>query len=1124
MSNIKHLFSRILYIIIFLSSSLSVMGQITLTMKDKPLKKVIKQIEKVSEYRFFYNEELANLNKPVSLEAQNSSIEKVLKDLSSQAPFSYLIKPNFQIVLSDDLPSQQTKLQSITGRVVDTADNPIIGANVLVKGTTNGVITDIDGNFSLEKVPVQSQLQVSYIGYETKELAVVSGKTNVKIIMAENTKLLNEVVVTGFGLAQKKATLTGAIASVGADDISRSSAVNTSGALVGKVAGLNYRSADSRPGNATTLQIRNMGTPLFVIDGVQSDEGQFNNIDFNDIESISILKDASASIYGVRAANGVIVVTTKKGKKNTKSTVTLNTYYGWQHVSRLPEPADAVTYVENYIQSETIQGKTSRLYSKEDLEKWRQGTEKGYVPFNWYDYIWVTSPQYYVNANVSGGSDKINYYFSVGHMNQESAIRNYGGMKRYNVQMNVEAQVTDKFKIGMNMNGRIKQLKNPGVPGTDDYSNPTAATYRNLPTVRPFANDNPNYPASVGSDNGLNFGLLNFEKSGTFEDTWRMAQLNLNAEYEIIKGLKAKALFGYYFASELLNNQEYTYRVYRYDEATDEYVDVGGRASAWRERTNAYVEELTSNIQLAYEKAFGAHSINAVIGFEAIKRDTPKSWLHAIPASNSLHLIYYDTIDKYEDTGNNTEARLGWLGRFNYNYANKYLIDFSARYDGSWKFPPNHRWGFFPSASLGWRISEENFWKESKIASIFSDLKIRGSYGLVGDDNVDGYSAFDYMTGYDYKQGGGVIDGSYIIGTTPRNLPVTTLSWAKAKILDIGLDVAFLNNRLSGSVDFFRRIKTGIPASRDDVLLPEEVGFERPKENLNSNVHTGYDLLARWSDKVNDFHYSISANFTYSRFYNWEQYNPKFSNSWDEYRNSTWHRFGNVNWAYEADGQFQSWEEIASWPIDNDQKGNTTLRPGDIKYIDQNGDGIINDMDKRPIGYKEDSTPVLNFGFNLAFAWKGFDLALDFSGAGMSTWNPSLIQKIPFNNNGNNPAYYMEDTWRLSDIFDANSELIPGKYPTLLIGNNANNHSNYWDSSFWKYNVRYLKLRNLEFGYTFPKEWLSKVYVERLRLYVSGNNVLTFDNLPFGDPEAPSSDRILYPQLKIWNIGVNVTF
>lgn len=1123
MSNIKHLFSRILYIIIFLLGSLNVMGQITLTIKNQPLKKVIKQIEKVSEYRFFYNNDLADLNKSVTLVAQNSNIETVLKKLASQTSFSYLIKPNFQIVLSDDIPSQQTKLQDITGRVIDATGIPIIGANVIVKGTTNGVITDIDGNFSLEKVPVKSLLQISYIGYETKELAVALGKTNVKVVMTENSKLLNEVVVTGFGLAQKKATLTGAIASVGADDISRSSAVNTSGALVGKIAGLNYRSTDSRPGNATTLQIRNMGTPLFVIDGVQSDEGQFNNIDFNDIESISILKDASASIYGVRAANGVIVVTTKKGQKNSKSTVTLNTYYGIQHVSRLQKPADAVTYVENYIQSETIQGKTSRLYNKEDLEKWRQGTEKGYVPFDWYDYIWVTSPQYYVNANVSGGSDKINYYFSLGHMNQESAIRNYGGMKRYNIQMNIEAQITDKFKIGMNMNGRIKSLKNPGVPGSDDYSNPTAATYRNLPTVRPFANDNPNYPASVGSDSGLNFGLLNFEKSGVFEDTWRMAQLNLNAEYEIIKGLKAKALFGYYFASELLNNQEYTYRVYRYDEATDEYVDVGGRASAWRERTNAQVEELTSNIQLAYDKSFGEHSINAIVGFEAIKRDAPKSWLHAIPASNSLHLIYYDTIDKFDDTGNNTQARLGWLGRFNYNYANKYLVDFSARYDGSWKFPPNHRWGFFPSASLGWRISEENFWKESKIASVFNDLKIRGSYGLVGDDNVDGYNAFDYMTGYDYKQGGGVIDGSYIIGTTPRNLPVTTLSWAKAKIMDIGIDVAFFNNRLSGSVDFFRRIKTGIPASRDDVLLPEEVGFERPKENLNSNVHIGYDLFARWNDKVNEFSYSVSANFTYSRFYNWEQYNPKFSNSWDEYRNSKWHRFGNINWAFESDGQFQSWEEIASWPIDNDQKGNTTLRPGDIKYVDQNGDGIINDMDKRPIGYREDSTPVLNFGLNLACAWKGFDLALDFSGAGMSTWNPGAIQKIPFNNNGNNPAYYMEDTWRLSDIFDANSELIPGKYPTLLIGNNANNHSNYKDSSFWKYNVRYLKLRNLEVGYTFPKEWLQRCKISNLRIYLAGQNLFTLTNVPI-DPEVSAANGAAYPTMRIINLGLTLKF
>ena len=336
---------------------------------------------------------------------------------------------------------------------------------MIVKGTSNGVITDIDGNFTLKNVPLKSQLQISYIGFETKEVLVSSGRTDFKVVLSEDSKLLNEVVVTGFGLAQKKATLTGAIASVGADELSRSSSVNTSGALVSKVAGINYRHTDGRPGSTTTLQIRNMGAPLYVIDGVQTDEGQFNNIDFNDIESVSVLKDASASIYGVRAANGVIVVTTKKGTKNSRNTVTLNTYYGWQHVSRMAKPADAVTYVENYIQSETIQNKASRTYSPEDLAKWRQGTEKNYRPFDWYDYIWVTAPQYYVNANVSGGSEKINYYFSVGHTNQESAIRNFGGMKRYNVQMNVESQITDRFKIGMTMNGRIKQLVKPGVPG-----------------------------------------------------------------------------------------------------------------------------------------------------------------------------------------------------------------------------------------------------------------------------------------------------------------------------------------------------------------------------------------------------------------------------------------------------------------------------------------------------------------------------------------------------------------------------------------------------------------------------------------------------------------------------------
>ncbi|MCD7930657.1 MAG: SusC/RagA family TonB-linked outer membrane protein [Tannerellaceae bacterium] len=952
----------------------SVNAQVTLNEKNQTIRSIIEQIEASGHYQFFYNDELVSLDKKVSVSIKDRPIEYVMDQLLAGTDITYKKEKDNLIVLTlKNIPSapasttpEEAQTRMIHGKVVDTTREGIIGANVIEKGNKNGTVTDWNGNFSLS-VSENSVLDISYIGYNTTTVPV-KGQNTLYIVLSEDTQLIEEVVVTGFGLSQKKATLTGAISTIGAQDIGRSLSATTSGALTGKIAGLNFRQTDSRPGSNTKLQIRNMGDPLYIIDGVAKDVGQFNNIDFNDIESIAILKDASAAIYGVRAANGVIVVTTKKGRKNEKSVVTINSYYGWQSASRLPDPADAVTYVENYIQSETVQKKAGYTYSREDLDKWRQGTEKGYVPFDWKGFIWNTSPQYYLNANISGGSEKINYYISLGHMNQESIIVNYGGMKRYNVQMNIEAQINDRLKIGATMNGRMKTERNPGVPGTDDYNLPMIATYRNKPTIRPYANDNPNYPAMTNDDHSLNFALMNKELSGEMVDTWRMAQLNFNVEYEILDGLKFKALLGYYFANRKHENQEYTYKVYEYDEFEDTYNVVGQRTSAWRERTNAIVEEMTSNLQVAYDKKFQQHTLAAVVGFEASKRDTPSNWLHAIPATNSLHLVYYDMMDKYEDTGNNTEARLGWLWRINYDFANKYLVELSARYDGSWKFPPSHRWGFFPSASLGWRISEETFWKNSKLTNVFDDFKLRGSYGLLGDDNVSGYSAFDYMVGYDYDQGGGVLDGEYITGTLPRNLPVTTLSWIKAKILNVGFDASFLNSRLTGSFDFFRRIRTGLPASRNDVLLPEEIGFSLPFENLNSSVNMGYDFSVRWSDRIQDFTYSIGGNVTYARYYEWEQYKPRFSNAWDEYREPKYHRFGNINWGLVADGQFQSWEEIASWPIDNDRQGNVTLKPGDIKYVDQNGDGVINELDQRPIGYQQDDTPNLNFGINLFFA------------------------------------------------------------------------------------------------------------------------------------------------------------
>ena len=367
---------------------------ISVQLSDVSLKEAMNRIESVSGYSFFYDENDIDLSARVSLSASNESLIDVLDAMLKSTGLTYEISKN-QIVLyavaSEGSGStmaspdgiQQSRVQ-VQGTVVDATGQPVIGANIVEKGTTNGTISDMDGKFTLS-VAEGSSIEITYIGFVNQ--------------------LVKTPVGGGFGLAQKKATLTGAISSVGAKDLVKATAINASTALAGKIAGVNFRQTDGRPGATTKVQIRNMGTPLYVIDGVVKDEGQFNNIDFHDIESISILKDASAAIYGVRAANGVVVVTTKKGARNTKNTVGINMYYGWQNPSKFAKPADAATYLSHYIASETVQNVASRTYSQEDYAKWMQGTEKGYVPFDWYDFIWNTSPQYYASANVSGGSD-----------------------------------------------------------------------------------------------------------------------------------------------------------------------------------------------------------------------------------------------------------------------------------------------------------------------------------------------------------------------------------------------------------------------------------------------------------------------------------------------------------------------------------------------------------------------------------------------------------------------------------------------------------------------------------------------------------------------------------------------
>ncbi len=1020
--------------------------------------------------------------------------------------------------LITETPASQQR--AVSGKVTDKAGIPLPGVTVIIKGTTSGTVTNGNGEYSLTNVPANGTLVYSFVGMQSQEM-VVGGKSVINVSLEQETIGIEEVVAVGYG-TQKKVTLTGAISNIDNTEIQRSQSTTTSGAIVGKIAGVNSRMTDGRPGASTSLQIRNMGTPLYVIDGVQKDEGQFNNLDFNDIESISILKDASSAIYGVRAANGVVVVTTKKGQQGTKNTINVNAYYGWQDMFRYPKPADVGTYITSYIQSDAITKNPSPRYTMETLNKWQQGTEKGYVPFDWYDYVLITAPQSYIGVNTTGGSDRINYYLALSNLTQEAAILNYGGFYRTNIQFNLDAKISDRLKMGGSMNGRIESRKHPGVPGGDDTWQALFAVYRNLPTARPFANDNPKYPTKTSALNETNFGMLNYDLSGNYEEVWKVMQLNYSVDYEIFDGLTAKGIFGYYFATKWMDNHEYTYKLYGYDEPTDTYPVIFSMDNPWRERDIRQVEEIMTQAQLNYNKTFGKHGVNAVLAAETYKRMTPGFWIHSRPNSNALALFDYQSMDQFNDDGDNTQARAGFVSRLNYNYAQKYLFDFSARYDGSWKFPTNDRWGFFPSASVGWRVTEEPFWKSLPLSNTLSDLKIRASYGILGDDNVSGYNAFDYLSGYNYRNGGAVLDNKYYIGAQPRGLPVTSLSWITATILDIGMDFGMFNNKLRGSLDYFRRQRDGLPAARYDVLIPAEVGFSLPNENLNSDLHQGMDGSVKWNSNIRDFNYSIGGNFTYARMFDWHQYKPRFGNSWNVYRNSINERFGYVNWGYEAIGQFETWEQIANHPVDNDRQGNRSLRPGDIIYKDVNNDKIINGMDERPIGYRTGSTPILNFGINLTMDWKGFDMAVDFTGASGYTFEYNWEARNPFHDGGNNPQFYMENQWRLSVPNDATSELIPGKYPTLIVGNGG--HSNYWNSTFWKYNGRYVKLRNMEIGYTLKKSWISRMGMSKARVYAMGQNLMAIDNMEGIDPEISSGSGVVYPTNRVLSVGINVTF
>ncbi|WP_116127157.1 SusC/RagA family TonB-linked outer membrane protein [Lewinella sp. IMCC34183] len=1030
--------------------------------------------------------------------------------------------------------AQQTAAQppgtiEVTGQITDLQGNEaLIGVSVLVRGeASGGTATDMDGRYAI-RAGTNDTLVFSYIGY-TPQVVPVNNRSVIDLALAEDVQSLEEIVVTGYG-TQKRESITGAIATIGSDEIGRvkNSGTSASTGLAGKIPGVSFRQADGRPNSSANVQIRNMGEPLYVIDGIQQDGFQFNRLAPADIESISILKDGAAAIYGFRAANGVVLVTTKRGNRGERASVNFDANYGVQNWVNFPTVTNSsYIWALEKIQAD-VNGFGTTNITPEDLERYRVGTERGFQSFDWANFILKkNSPISQINLNTSGGSERINYYAAINRNYSNSVLGDEFDYGRTNIISNVDVNITDRLKVGVGINGYSETTENPGIPGYDDYWLPRYAILRNKPWQRPYANDNPEYINDIGH-NETNWAYNNFENGGYLRDNRKFGQVNgtLNYKVPFLSGLSVQGLASYHAEERQLDVHEYTYDTYTYfpatEESEEEYRRTGGSTNPYRERQVNHVQVLNTQIGLNYAKIFGRHEVGALFLSERYEQKFKNTFTRAQPQTNVLPLIYFNDIDQFSD-GQSEVARLGYVARLNYNFANRYYVEVSGRRDGSWRFAPDRRIGYFPGGSIGWRITEEPFLQnllgESKV---LTNLKLRASYAVVGDDNV--IDPFLYLEGYSYNRGIAVLNGNPIVGTQDNGQPITNITWFTSEILNIGADYSLFGGRITGQIDVFNRKRDGLRGRKYDVLLPSELGYGLPDENVSSDRVFGAEGLIAYNGSINTLTFSVSTNLSFARSQFLSSYNPVFFNSWDEYRYSGEGRYNGITWGYQVIGQFESQEQINNYEVNVDGQGNNTLLPGDLIYKDVNGDGKIDGYDERPIGYGS-SLPLLNGGLSITANWKGFDLALDFSLASGYSFTANDELRRAFRANGGNIATHLRDAWHREDPYDVNSEWIPGYFPPNRFDQGGLSSVNK-RSDFWLVNVTAFRARTFQLGYSLPSSLTSRVNIQRARVYLNGFNLFSLHNVKRYniDPEVSTSNGLDYPQSRVVSAGVNLTF
>ncbi len=984
--------------------------------------------------------------------------------------------------------------KAISGVVTSAVDGqPIPGASVIVEGTTIGTTTDFDGNYVITVPNDQVSITFRYLGFAPQTIAV-DGQRVINVVLAEDLTQLSEVVIVGYG-TQKKENLTGAVAAVGGDVISNKPQVSALDALQGEVAGVTISQFSGEPGNSeATIRIRGIGTfgvndPLVIIDG---NPGGFNDVDPNTIESISVLKDAaSASIYGSRAANGVVLITTKRAK-GEKMSITYNGYVGVQRTVDDPKFLGAVDFMNLHNEALVNEGNPP-LYEQDFIDSYAANhlsDPDNFPDTDWQDLAMKSAPiQQQHTISVSGGSEKMKVLGSMTYQEQDGLVAN-SSFERYAFRLNTDVQFSEawNFKFDTYYQRRERVAPGVGIKGLFQQIN-------RVPPIFAGLHSDGTYGEGWNGSNPLAWA----ESAGLDQRDNDLIQLNLRTTLELLEGLN----FEVGFAPKLnyLTRRKFTRSIDYLDWETKDVV-VSNPLVTKLDTEDARTFETNWRALLRYNKDLGEHSLNLLAGFEKNywRYDETKAFRDGFPIDDLSQLNSGSAVNQTNSGSAYEVALRSFFGRVNYSYKNKYLLEGNLRRDESSRFRDGQRVGYFPSASVGWRISEEAFFNSSFI----NELKLRGSWGQLGNQNVFDsgnrlQSSYPYISIFDINQSVVLNNTENTAGSliTQANADI---SWETSTQTNIGLDLTMFNNRFSLTADYFIR-------NTDDILLqlpvPATQGFAKnPFENAAEVENKGYEIAANYKGDIGeDFTFRLGVNFSdvKNEILDLKDRGPFFP----QYRIREVGGEFNALFGYEADGLFQTQEEVDAHAT---QFG--TVAPGDIKYVDQNGDGLINDEDRVVIGSR---VPRNTYSFNIDFGYKGFSLNTFWQGVGKWNGYQTGDAAWAFSNAGKVQERHL-DRWT-PDNPDAS-------YPRFFITNRNNSRV----SSFWVTDASFLKLKNVSLSYDFPRKVMEKTFLQSLRLFVTGQNVLSFDDMEGYDPEAPLGNADYYPQVSVYTLGVNASF